>query len=73
MVGLWPLQEAYGGEDLSGHCNHIELHNVAFPHDNITPWASQAAHFNGTLKSYGHIQHGQHLDVNSFSWMVKIN
>jgi hypothetical protein len=72
-VGLWPLQEAYGGEDLSGHGNHIELHDITFPVDGTTPWESPAAHFKGISTSYGHIQHGQHLDVKSFSWMAKVN
>ena len=72
MVGLWPLQEAYGGNDTSGNGNHFMLSGVSFPDDYLTPdvWGSHAAHFD--LMDYANIQYGQPLYVQSFSWMAKV-
>jgi hypothetical protein len=72
VVGWWPLQEAYGGRDVSGNGNHMELYDVTFPEDSNTTWASPAAFFGSTPSSYGHITNGRHLDVLSFSFVAKV-
>jgi hypothetical protein len=68
VVGWWPLQEAYGGRDVSGHGNHMELHGVTFPADLANPWAIPAARF---ASSYGHVNNGPHLLETSFSFVAK--
>ena len=70
VVGWWPLQEAYGGRDLSGHGNHMTLSGVTFPNDDESPWSSPAAYFKSG--DSGDIKNGFHLDVTSFSWAAKI-
>jgi hypothetical protein len=72
VVGWWPLQEAYGGRDVSGHGNHIVLYDVTFPADSTSPWASPAAFFADNPSSYGHITNGYHLKVLNFSFVAKV-
>jgi hypothetical protein len=70
-VGLWPLQAAYGGEDLSGNDHHLNLTNVTFPADGATPWASPAAAFLGT-GSHGVTELGLSVNLDSYSWMAQV-
>jgi hypothetical protein len=70
-VGLWPLQAAYGGEDLSGNDHHLNLTDVTFPADGVTPWCSPAAAFLGT-GSHGVTEMGLSVNLDSYSWMAKV-
>jgi hypothetical protein len=71
-LGLWPLQGAYGGDDLSAHGHHLTLlDNVTFPADGVTPWASPAAYFPGSYSSYAHLLINQPLST-TYSWMARV-
>ena len=72
MIGFWPLNQNYQGQDLINGTSNITLNGVLF--DVVaTPWAAPAVEFLGNSSSWGYTASSPHLVLmKSFSWMANV-